>query len=85
MERRLLIFQSGGVEAQLLSKLDAQITRLVQTYSLGEAFMYHKIILKYNVEVQPLLFKTGLWPICSGPAALKDGNLSRKCCLCKPS
>jgi hypothetical protein len=39
MERRLLIFQSGGVEAQLLSKLDAQITRLVQTYSLGEAFL----------------------------------------------
>jgi hypothetical protein len=41
MERRLLIFQSGGVEALLLSKLDAQITRLVQTYSLGEAFLCH--------------------------------------------
>jgi hypothetical protein len=50
MERRLLIFQSGGVEAQLLSKLDAQITGLVQTNSLGEAFMCHiSKTLNYNL------------------------------------
>jgi len=36
MERRLLIFQSGGIDEQLLAKLDAQIRRLVQTFSLGK-------------------------------------------------